>query len=191
MKTGTLVCGALLASVVAPMEMAQAGGGPGDIFLVTSINGDFSVQSAIHTFLGAPTTYGLSVYPLTVSSALSSDPDFMYEMTWDLAGFGLDYFGTVDNFFVDLDLSSDPNAINGLEVKGSDGASVLAFTDTTGSGMGYNGTAVGLYLSVGDLLAQGGPADHGFTIQWSTVPAPGALALLCLGGLVGARRRRG
>ena len=85
-KSATLMCGALLASIVVIPQSATAD--PDVILGVTSSNGDFSVQSFVHQFLGAPTIYGLSIYPLVVSSALSDRPGFDFELTWDLTGFG-------------------------------------------------------------------------------------------------------
>lgn len=188
-KSAALMCGALLASILVIPETATAD--PDVILGVTSSNGDFSVQSFVHQFLGPPTTYGLSIYPLVVSSALSDRPGFDFEMTWDLTGFGVNFFLANDLFYVELDIKDDntETPIIAIFVKDWEGNEITDWIDLTGTGTGFTNGTIGLAFPFFHLQPEGSGHEF-FTIQWAQIPAPGALALLGLAGVVSRRRRR-
>ena len=188
-KSATLMCGALLASIMVIPETATAD--PDQIFGVTSANGNFSVQSFVHQFLGPPTTYGLSAYPLVVSSALSDRPGFDFELTWDLTGFDTSFFAPDDMFWVELDIKDEntDTPIIAIGVKDWEGVEITDWIDLTGNGSGFTNGTIGLAFPFFHIQPTGSGHEF-FTIQWAQVPTPGALALLGLAGVVGRRRRR-
>jgi MYXO-CTERM domain-containing protein len=186
-KSATLLCGALLASVCGAVETASAN--PTELAITTSINGTFSVASAFHTFGGPATTYGAATYPITVSSGASSAVGFDYAIDFDLIGFDISYFPAGDMFHVAIDVAMDGGKkIGAMEVVNYSGA-VIAITDLSGTGTGHTDGSIMFSFDV--LSVYPGIGGEGFVINFTTVPAPGALALLGLAGVAGGRRRRG
>lgn len=190
-KSATLMCGALLASVLVIPESAVAD--PDLVTGLTSVNGDFSVASFVHQFLGAPTTYGLASYPLTVSSALSDRPGFDYEMIWDMTGFNTSFFAPNDLFWVELDIKDEQAKfpITALIIKDWQGVDILDWQDLTGTGNGFTNGTIGVAIPMAHMQPTGSGNEF-FTIQWAqAVPTPGALVLFGLAaGIKGRRRRR-
>ncbi len=187
-KSRKLVSGAVLAAVMGGATQITIAE-PGDILGVTSEGGDFSVQSFVHTFLGPPTTYGLSIYPMTVSSAVSDRPGFQFELTWDLAAFGTDFFLPTDLFYVELEIKAPGTNIPivAILVKDVSGQEILDWVDLTNTGIGYTDGTIGVAIPFAHLQGAG---QEFFTIQWAQIPGPGGIALLGIFGTVGCRRRR-
>jgi MYXO-CTERM domain-containing protein len=89
------------------------------------------------------------------------------------------------NFIYTIDLSA-----NGLVV---DGAGVVQMVVDAGANGQFFLTGNGATVGSNDGTfggANGGALAHSFEISGSAIPAPGALALMGLGGLVAGRRRR-
>lgn len=189
-RSRKLVSGAVLAAVMGgATEITIAE--PMDILGVTSENGDFSVQSFVHTFLGPPTTYGLAAYPMTVSSALSNRPGFQFEMTWDLTAFDTSFFPATSLFYVELTIK-EPGTntpIIAVGVKDWDNQEITDFFDLTGTGNGFTDGTIGLAIPFFHIQPTGSGQEF-FTIQWAQIPGPGGIALLGIFGAVGVRRRR-
>ena len=190
-KSATLMCGALLASVLGTTEVAQAD--PTDILIGTALNGA-SGASAVHTFGGAPTTYGaLSPYFITVSSGDSDREGWQYEVQFDLSAFDVGFLGPSAIFSISMiikdDATSRPiSAVNVKDVNGND----IEFITAPDLPDGFGNGDIFLGVFAGDIdLGDGNPTNDIVTVQWNQVPAPAAFALLGLGGLVGSRRRRG
>ncbi|TDJ59415.1 MAG: hypothetical protein E2O40_00130 [Planctomycetota bacterium] len=189
-KSRKLLSGAVLAAVMGgATEITIAE--PIDIVGETSANDITSPASFVHTFLGAPTTYGFSAaYPLTVSSALSDRPGFQFELTWDLTGFDPGFFPPTDLFHVEL-VIKDPGTnipITALFIKDAQGVQITDFVDLTGSGSGFTAGTIGVAIPFAHFQPTG--AASFFTIQWAQIPGPGGIALLGIFGAVGIRRRR-
>lgn len=190
--TKALLCGALLASVLPAIEQT-ASADPGTLGLETNVTGDadneFSHFTGFsHSFGGATILpYDSAFYSIIVTSGLSNRAGWQYEITFDYINFGISFFQNSASFtnpaaevHVTVD---DPDGIGSYTVKGYDG-SAIAWTEGADHNLG-NGV---FHILV--LLDEVEAGDYGFTIQWNAVPAPGALALLGVAGVVGKRRRR-
>lgn len=200
--TKALLCGALLASVLPAIEQTVSAD-PGSITVHTNMTGDadneFSLFSGVHTFGGAATVlpYASTFYSITVTSALSQRPGWQYEVTFDYINFGISFFqgASFNNSQAEIVLEiDDPNGVGSYTVKDWFG-NAIAWTEYGGSGGSEDLAIYGHDLSAGvihifidaDDIAAGGV---GFSVQWNAVPAPGALALLGVAGVIGKRRRR-
>jgi len=189
--TKTLLCGALLASVLPAIEhTAQAD--PTEITVLTasfnSVSGyAASVFSSLHTF-GTTSMHGLATYPVHFTSGFSARPGWTYEMVVDFSDYDPGFFvpfgydALAIYLFIKEPGTTAP--ISEINVKDGTGAD-LAYT-----GMfnleGHDDGVIGIHVDTNAVIAGG----FTVTIQWNQVPAPGALALLGVAGLVGKRRRR-
>ena len=187
-KSRKLVSGAVLAAVMGGATQITIAE-PLNILGVTSQDGVFSLQSFVHTFLGQPTTYGLSFYPMTVSSAASDRPGFQFELTWDLSAFGTTFFLPTDLFYVELEIKVPGTKAPIIAILAKDfaGQEILDTVDLTGTGNGYTDGTIGVAIPFAYLQGAG---QEFFTIQWAQLPGPGGIAILGIFGAVGLRRRR-
>ena len=193
-KTGTLVCGALLATIVAVEEPANA-----DLILGQSpiiVSGSWvlptggvytNVGPGTHIFGGAPTVLPGTLYPqftVGVTSGLSQRPGWQYEVVLDFSQFGVAGLG-VGSWQTQLDIKPQPaaNPITGYQVKNSLGE-VINTVD-----LGSNGGTIHISNNWADFNFAGTPPL--LIIQFNQAPAPGAFALLGVAGVIsGSRRRR-
>ena len=179
-----MVCGALLASVMTMTDVASAAPGLMNVRTFPSINGGaspiFSDFNANHQFGGAPTIVG-GFYSLTITSNLSTRPGWQYDLLVDYANFGTTYFaGGGFTFVVQITGITDPaGSISAVNIKDAFGQNYLGAVVTN------TANSIEVRISADSIIAGG----DWMTIQWA-VPAPGALALLGMAGMVGSRRRR-
>jgi len=206
LKSAPLICGALLASIAAFAEPAEATVIPG-VSQIT-VSGQWNdhagnVYTAIgpgpHTFGGAATTYPGSNFPtftVTVTSGLSTRPGWQNEIVLNFNNFGL--FNNPPNIYWDTQLviKQLPNAtpITNFQVKNGAGT-VLPLAGATGNPTGLQtiGSTNGGTITISNLITAFNLAtDDRLIIQWNQqiIPAPGAMALLGLAGFVGGARRR-
>ncbi|MBT8485461.1 MAG: hypothetical protein HKO59_09120 [Phycisphaerales bacterium] len=181
-KSAPLICGALLASVAMTAEVTMAD--PGTLGLTTSINGISSVFSGSHVFGGATTILGGGIYTIEVDSALSTRPGFDFEVRFNVVPFSIGFFGGSDLFHVDITgikAPGDPQPIDEVAIKSTFGGGAVPFNDN-----GIDGGNIRVTMLVSDVIAAG----EDITIQWNQIPAPGAIGLLAVAGVVGGRRRR-
>jgi hypothetical protein len=186
-----LLCGALLATMVVAETPASAD--PTDITVIGDwfrSNGTFySGINGVHTFGGPVTTIpGTSpTFTVDVSSGPSQRPGWTYELTIDFYDFALFNLGGDGGSFwqFTFNIKDEPtgNPISEYEVKNGAGI-VLAVADLGST----DGTITFQLLNSAFDLP--GASQDKLTIQWNQIPAPGALALLGVAGLVGKRRRR-
>ncbi|MHC4415401.1 MAG: hypothetical protein ACYS0G_08970 [Planctomycetota bacterium] len=103
---------------------------------------------------------------------------------------GISDFSYTANFW-EYGLGVDANATQLAQIAGTDPSVAIAYQDTNGRSV-YLG---GLYLA--NVGYQNGAMRSGVedqlleqAVAWAAIPAPGALALLALGGVLPRRRRR-
>ena len=189
-KSAKLICGALLASVASVSMTESALADPGTINIDTAAiggpNGNtypgnpFSHFTGVHTFGGPPTILG-TFFTQTVTSGLSASPDYDYELTVDYAGFDSSFFGGAGwSFIIDLTIADPDGDIGSAAVVDAQGNEYAGAIIDLGPDSIFVTVAADAVIAGGDIA----------TIQWSLVPAPGALALFGAAGLVGVSRRR-
>lgn len=189
-KSGALICGALLASIATMAEPVHAD--PTVIGIQGAWNngagGVYTSISGVHTFGGPPTILPGSsapVFTVTATSGLSTRPGFDFELVLDFANFGL--FNNPPNIWWDTTLMIKPDTtpapIGVYQVKNGAGA-ILQTVD-----LGSTPGTIRIRNLIGDFNLPGA-ADDKLIIQWTQIPAPGALALLGAAGAFGFRGRR-
>ena len=187
--TKALLCGALLASVLPAIEQT-ASADPGELFIVaTTVNpatgGASSIVQGYHTFGTTGTNIGGTWY-VDVSSGPSQRVGWDYELTANWDPFDPESFfpeysqGYLYIYIKEAGTTTPISAVNVKDVNGND----IAFNVEAGSGPG----TIAITFDLFGLINTTG--SHIMSVQWNQVPAPGALALLGVAGLVGKRRRR-
>jgi MYXO-CTERM domain-containing protein len=198
LKSAPLLCGALLASICTVTESADAV--PVTFAFKTyssSATGtsQLSLMQGPHNYNSGPQNYtapfGGGTYFCITNSGPSQRPNFQYEMVIDFTPFGITYAPGTHQTIEMLEIKPPgvPDVVTDFVVKRSDGS--LYATQTVPGGLAggvvNGGTGIRFTLLQADI--QAAPGDT-VIIQWNQAPAPGALALLGVAGLVGGSRRR-
>lgn len=200
--TGGLVCTALLASVSAISSQANAD--PTDIYagFAQNLPGGF-FGTAVDAwdsgvFGGAPHTYGTQSvaqsyfgtgYSIGMDSTAAPRPGWDWEISLDLSNSGMYIIPTYpqyNQFTVYLYIKEPgvaPITDFHLKYNGQDIQPSLDFGT-------FGGAVLAFQVNIADMIDPTGFVTGTLTVQWNQVPAPGALALLGVAGLVGKRRRR-
>ena len=172
------------AAALAVASVASAGIAPPESFQIdTFVDGPgFVEQTTDPAYLWGTDSelFADPAFPILVSSGDSNRVGFDYEIVFDFSAYDLPFFGPPEETEIFIDLLSvydGADLIDDVFVKNMAGESIGDIT-LVGDDLSWDGTAFD--LGNGSTV----------TIQFSTIPAPGALALLGMGGLV-ARRRRG
>ena len=199
LKSAPLLCGALLASICAVAEPANAEPGT---FLFSAWSSSATGTSQLspmngpHVYNGGPQQYaapfGGGQYFCITNSGPSNRPGWMHEIRIDFTPFGITYApGTHETIeLTNIKPVGAPDLITSFQVKKTDGSlyTLQAIPGGLSGGIINNGTGIRITLTQLDI--QNAPGDT-VIIQWNqAVPAPGAIALLGMAGLMGGSRRR-
>lgn len=119
-------------------------------------------------------------FPITISSGLSDRDDWTYQLVIDYTENDLGFFGNGSASIEILNIKGpdDPMPIIEVQAKDAQGNPIGQWEFDGGNIFWAAGTSE--ILESGEIVV----------IQWNQIPAPGALALLGIAGLCGARRRR-
>lgn len=177
---------ALATAAGAALCLASAASADFDVTITTTDNDPVDpyvevVSFADHAFGSSDTMDAFNdpdgAFPIHLTTGLSTLPEWEYEMAIDYSDYDIAFFGmaALTNAVIDIN-NSDYAGVTDAVVLDVFGNSVgnVNFTDTT------------MTMQASGLLLQSGNVA---TVYWN-VPAPGALALLAVAGVVGSTRRR-
>lgn len=163
----------IIASVLAAATMAAA--------QADTVNYEFTYTGTSGSGLSATGTLVMSG-TTAIAGSVTVSGSLYVDGTWSLitgSGLFISPSGAfqVDNF---MDCNLDPALTSGGILFGDAGIEVNIWADGPGNYTMYGWTAANGY----------NPTDVGGTFECVKVPAPGAIALLGMAGVVGSRRRR-
>lgn len=183
MKMRKFAGAAFVAAGVIGMSATTAMAEP-DVFDVTvTTTGGFTEEAFFpqHEFGTSDSVAPFPGFPITITSGLSDREGWEYEILIDYTEYDIGIFGDGTSTVELLGIKSpdSPYPITEAFAKDAQGNAI--------GDIGFDGSSITWVGSIADILGGG----EMVTIQWNqAVPAPGALALLGVAGLVGTRRRR-
>lgn len=170
----------------AALCMASAANADFDVNITTTDNDPMDpyievVSFSDHTFNSSDTMDPFNnpdgAYPIHITSGTSTLAGWDYQMVIDYSDYDIGFFGmaALTNATIDIKNSAYAGVIDAIVLDTFNNAvGSVSFTDTT------------MMMQASGLLLQ--PTGVA-TVYWN-VPAPGALALLAIAGVVGSTRRR-
>ncbi|MFN0012533.1 MAG: hypothetical protein ACKVS8_12915 [Phycisphaerales bacterium] len=186
-----------LASLVVVGCAALAGAARGDIVVnfvenpdtsTVTVTATGSLQTApLGTPIGGNFGFGSSLFPGGGYVALGPSPSIADH--WTLGDFAVPFGGGVSfsiGTFVGPDVFQVANNGGADQIRMP--ANYISGTPITAASI-FNGTFVSLNITPATVMLSL-PGDQTVTYHFSTLPTPGAAALLAVGGLLAARRRR-